>query len=409
MSTTRIFLPLLLIVSLAACNNTYCPVCDGYGERPPPGVHQGSSEFPCGDTFDDQAIDRLAQTVTAEGAADILLISGGGSRGSFGAGAIYSWPNQPRWDMVTGISTGSIMATWAYLGKDHPTKPFEAMEYVYGGHITAKQIRKRRWLFPLVDSKYTLQPLRKLFQTTISQEMIIEVGREYRKTGRQLWIGTTNLETGQFCSWNLGVRGERALMAQERGDVEALKTEVDMYHTLILASSANPTVFEAVDVYGYTHVDGGVSETIYVERLDEIAARVVEVRESNRHKPLNVYAIVNGRLISSQRCVGANFYDLATRSISLLGKSATRGNLDRIKNIVDEGLQGRPWNYYTGWIPSPIPLDPADVFNEKEMRMLFIYGGEWISDQESRWCPGIPAATHGHPNCDLPAAGIPKC
>ncbi|MGI9324728.1 MAG: patatin-like phospholipase family protein [Pseudomonadales bacterium] len=395
---------LTLCFVVLGCAARDCPLCKDQAAA----LTDGGPKENCGDPFDGLAIERLSNTVTDEGSADILLLSGGGSRGSFAAGILNGWKDSPPFDMVTGVSTGAIMATWAYLGRDHKTKPYEMLRQTYAGHITAKQIRKRRWLFPLVDSKYSLAPLKKMFLKILPTEMIIEVGRVYKKYGRQLWIGSTNLETGQFCHWNLGQRALNAAEAYDRGDEKTLADEVDMYHKLIIASSANPTVFQSVDIYGYTHVDGGVSETIYVERINDIVDEVLRVREANVDKPLNVYAVVNGRLINSQKCVGKNIYSLATRSISLLSKSATRGNLDRIKTIVDEGLQGRSWNYYTGWLPAEKKLDAPDVFSEASMRALFKYGEDWIANQD-RWCKGIPGAENDQPNCKLPEVGRLNC
>ncbi len=404
----------LLVLCLVAlgCASRDCPLCEDQARA----LTDGGPVENCGDPFDGAAIGRLSNTVTDEGSADILLLSGGGSRGSFAAGILNGWKDKPKFDMVTGVSTGAIMATWAYLGPDHKTKPYEMLRQTYAGHITAKQIRKRRWLFPLVDSKYSLAPLKKMFLKILPTEMIIEVGLEYEEFGRQLWIGSTNLETGQFCHWNLGQRALDAAKARERGDEKAVAEHVDMYHKLIIASSANPTVFQSVDINGYTHVDGGVSETIYVERINDIVDEVLRVRKANVDKPLNVYAVVNGRLVNSQKCVDKNIYSLATRSISLLSKSATRGNLDRIKNIVDEGLRYRSdedshvrsWNYYTSWIPANKKLDAPDVFNEDSMRALFDYGENWIAGQD-KWCKGIPGAQNDQPNCTLPEVGRLNC
>ena len=50
-----------------------------------------------------------------------LALSGGGSRGAYGAGVLSGWTargDRPQFDVVTGISTGALMATHAFLGSD---------------------------------------------------------------------------------------------------------------------------------------------------------------------------------------------------------------------------------------------------------------------------------------------------
>jgi hypothetical protein len=50
-----------------------------------------------------------------------LALSGGGSRGAYGAGVLSGWTvrgDRPQFDVVTGISTGALMATHAFLGPD---------------------------------------------------------------------------------------------------------------------------------------------------------------------------------------------------------------------------------------------------------------------------------------------------
>ena len=50
-----------------------------------------------------------------------LALSGGGSRGAYGAGVMSGWTvrgDRPQFDVVTGISTGALMATHVFLGPD---------------------------------------------------------------------------------------------------------------------------------------------------------------------------------------------------------------------------------------------------------------------------------------------------
>jgi hypothetical protein len=52
----------------------------------------------------------------------ILILSGGGEKGAFGAGFLNGWTQagtRPMFKAVTGISTGALIAPFAFLGPDY--------------------------------------------------------------------------------------------------------------------------------------------------------------------------------------------------------------------------------------------------------------------------------------------------
>ncbi|HEX4609612.1 MAG TPA: patatin-like phospholipase family protein, partial [Urbifossiella sp.] len=59
-----------------------------------------------------------------------LALSGGGMYGAFGIGVVHGWTEtgaRPEFDAVTGISTGALMATFAFLGHQYDPGLYEAM------------------------------------------------------------------------------------------------------------------------------------------------------------------------------------------------------------------------------------------------------------------------------------------
>jgi hypothetical protein len=53
---------------------------------------------------------------------DYLAVSGGGDNGAFGAGLLNGWTEtgkRPEFKMVTGVSTGALIAPFAFLGPDY--------------------------------------------------------------------------------------------------------------------------------------------------------------------------------------------------------------------------------------------------------------------------------------------------
>src|SRR5262245_14843877 len=63
-------------------------------------------------------------TTTTQPTIDILVISGGGDWGAFGAGVLKGWGRvtgefaRPHFDVVTGVSTGALIAPFAFIGDD---------------------------------------------------------------------------------------------------------------------------------------------------------------------------------------------------------------------------------------------------------------------------------------------------
>jgi len=73
--------------------------------------------------------DRRAAAGQPPPVIDILIVSGGGDWGAFGAGFLKGWkkvPTQhplakPEFDAVTGVSTGALIAPFAFLGDERST------------------------------------------------------------------------------------------------------------------------------------------------------------------------------------------------------------------------------------------------------------------------------------------------
>ncbi len=106
-----------------------------------------------------------------------LAISGGGARGAFGAGLLGGWSakagNRPEFQMVTGISTGALIAPFAYLGSDYD----DVLKTVYTS-ISTKNILEKRSLFSLLtaDAVADTTPLKDLLKKYVNDEVIAAIG-----------------------------------------------------------------------------------------------------------------------------------------------------------------------------------------------------------------------------------------
>ncbi len=190
---------------------------------------------------------------------NILVLSGGGSRGAFGAGLISGWDargDMPKFDIITGISTGSIMAPFIFLGGDE----LEKMNHFYRDKTTEEVFGDAWDRFFNGGYFMNAKPLRKLFIETFNERFLEKVAQEHHN-GRRFYVGTTNIDTGQLTVWDMGM-----IAASKRAD------KVRYFSDIIYASAAMPVYFPPqymeVDIgdkkYYQMHIDGGIYSQLFM-------------------------------------------------------------------------------------------------------------------------------------------------
>ena len=184
------------------------------------------------DTF--KSIEREKAALAAAGhsgdlpPANFLAISGGGDAGAFGAGLLVGWTkagNRPMFKVVTGVSTGALIAPFAFLGPEYDG----VLSTVYTTIGPKNVLDPRNILLALTsDAMADNRPLLDLITKYITADILAKIAREYER-GRILLIGTANLDARQPVIWNMG-----AIAASK--DPNAL----DLFRHVLLASAAIP-------------------------------------------------------------------------------------------------------------------------------------------------------------------------
>jgi Predicted esterase of the alpha-beta hydrolase superfamily len=92
----------------------------------------------------------------------MLAISGGGDNGAFAAGFLNGWTKEgtrPQFKLVTGVSTGALIAPFAFLGPAYDEKLKE-----FYTSISLKDIAKKRSVLAVVtnDAMADNTPLKNL-------------------------------------------------------------------------------------------------------------------------------------------------------------------------------------------------------------------------------------------------------
>lgn len=301
----------------------------------------------------------------------VLALSGGGSRGAYGAGLLTGWTasgERPEFELVTGISTGALMATAAFLGPDHDDDLRLFTE------VDEPDVFEPRNLLAgiLGESLVEVTPLRELVAEYIDDTVLAEVAQEYQ-AGRRLFIGTTNLDAGSFTVWDMG-----AIASSDRAD------RLQRYRDVILASASVPTFFPPVYIpvdsggerYWQMHVDGSVRENVfYYEFVDEVLDVVTEMALERQDVRREMYVLHNGELYATGR------YDPVTpSSISIAGASIMtlvhKNSVMSLYRLSVEALADGS-DFYHSFIPPDYPIEGSPLdFDRETMQALFDFGYE---------------------------------
>jgi len=300
---------------------------------------------------------------------NILTLSGGGARGAYGAGLIYGWSergNMPEFDIITGISTGAIMSIFIFAGGDELKKIKKFYTTLTTEDIYTSSIFS---FFSSVTINDT-EPFRQLLASEIDDKLLSRVAKEYAK-GRRLYIGTTNLDTGQLVVWDMG-----AIASSNRKD------KLQHYRDIVYASSAIPILFAPqffeVPVndkpYYQMHVDGGIYSYVFMIGLFVNWDEVLDLKEdAKRDFDVTLYAVANRKYRQRHEYTPAK--QNPTEVIRALLLTETDLLFDRSMYRLYKMTIDRGFKFRMATVPTDIDLVKLPTqFNPDEMSKLFDIG-----------------------------------
>ena len=257
--------------------------------------------------------------------ANYLALSGGGDNGAFGAGLLAGWSKsgtRPEFNLVTGVSTGAMIAPWAFLGPDYDY----VLKRVFT-EVDQKDIFIELGLTGALfgDAFADTSPLYKLISEYVTPEVLKKISYEYEHRDRWLLVATTNLDAGVPVVWNMG-------KLAGVGTPESLK----LFHKILLASASIPGAFPPVMIdvmadskhYQEMHVDGGATTEVFVYP-SALGALMLKEGVVSRYQERQAYIIRNSRLDSDWRQIERNTLSIMGRAVDQLIQTQGEGDLYR--------------------------------------------------------------------------------
>lgn len=305
----------------------------------------------------DSIVARLARRALARGdrTVDILLLSGGGQNGAYGAGFLRGWKSRssdsmPTFDLVTGISTGALQSPFAFVGTNASLDTLSAL-YLRAADRFSPTID---WLFWLRKTGGVVKTgrFRETLATVVDSTMGAALAQGFAD-GRQLVIGTTDMDLAVGHTWDLSRE-----LTPERGGLPRV-------HQLMVASSSIPGIFPPQVLDGHVHADGGViSNVLPALSLPQYERLAAEARALHFKEPLNVrlWVIMN---LWTQGPIAvmnpANRKGIAGRSNQLLFWAQLSQVIERLRELtlaVNAGVDGLRMEMHYTTIPVAMSDDP---------------------------------------------------
>ncbi|MGE3143829.1 MAG: patatin-like phospholipase family protein [Hyphomonadaceae bacterium] len=307
-----------------------------------------------------EALARLRQA--ADGSLDILALSGGGAGGAYGAGALVGLTRagqRPQFEIVTGVSTGALIAPFAFAGPAWDAQ----LEEAYTGPDVEHLLQRRGLSALLRPGLYFGDPLRALVGRYVTPALIAAVNGECEK-GKLLLVQTTNLDTEEAVIWDMC-------------KIAASGTAVarDLFRNVLTASASMPGVFPPVmlDVMAHgeplqeMHVDGGVTGAFFV--MPQIVAQW-GLHPTPELRGGAIYVIVNGQLDGRRAATPLNTLPIVARSFETNQMYQARAEIA----LTGEFAQRNHLSFQFTRIPIEYAFKGPLDFDHDTMRALFDFG-----------------------------------
>ena len=302
---------------------------------------------------------------------DFLLLSGGGDRGAFGTGFLLGWgtvaagPNaRPKFDGVSGVSTGAFIAPFAFLGT---AADYETIDRLFRN--PKPDWVERRGLFFFLPENASLAEVPGLERDMRAQvdlkfaKRIVEAGFGGR---RMLLIQATDIDSGIPRAFEVVPAAREAVAT---GNTETLSD-------ILLSSAAIPGAFPPLEIEGRLYADGGIaSNFFYGGPMDESDSFGAIWRHEHPNAPIpktRYWVIINEYIEPILTTVQPTWPEIVERSFYVAVRSAEAIALRHLYAIAELSKLRGDGEVEVRWVAIPQNWKPLndERFDKATMRNL---------------------------------------
>ena len=339
---------------------------------------------------------RRAGQAPADGRFDLLALSGGGANGAWGAGVMTAWSDAPTFEVVTGVSTGALIAPFVFAGRSFDP----ALEHAYTSGQADGLLKSRGLLALFLPGVFNPAPLRDLVLNNVDETLLRAVAAEHAR-GRRLYVATTSLDTQTQIVWDMGALASRDDVASRV-----------LFVNVLIASASIPGAFPPVPLtYDHDgkqvseiHVDGGTVANFLVAPEPLLLADNLGAGGEGR-----IWVLINGKPEPKFEVATLSAARIAARSFDTMMKAITRSDLANTAQFAR--ANGMTMN--VAMIGPETEEDSLD-FGRENMVRLFQAGRSsmqaglaWrtVMDAQGRAAPLLPPRTQSSTSDTVAAAG----
>ncbi|MEN6449598.1 MAG: patatin-like phospholipase family protein [Thermoguttaceae bacterium] len=363
--------------------------CAATRQYPAPPILPPTAIVEIGKPADNGPYDASQTRVAAAKPRNVLVLSGGGANGAYVAGVLKGWTasgTRPQFDVVTGVSTGALIAPLAFLGPEYDGN----LERLYTSMRQENIIRPRLlWLDSLVSS----QPLEQQIAACVTPDILSKIAEAHRQ-GRRLYVGTTNLDTKSLVVWDLG-----AIAARNTPESK------ELFKKVLLASCSVPGLLPPapidveIDGQRFTelHVDGGVTACVFLQPAMLGVGPRGELPPNAG--PLAVHVLVAGRLQQPIAPTKRELVTIAAESMNTVLQSKLQGELTKLFSLA----RYAGGDFKLAGIPEDCACPKSSMlFEPAAMRAMFDSGYRGGRDGSAwhSYPPGLEAEMMARPRTD---------
>lgn len=285
-----------------------------------------------------------------------LILSAGGEDGAYGAGLLAGWSKsgeRPQFSLVTGVSTGALIAPFAFLGPQYDEALRDA--YTKVSSVDIFEVGGKG------ESLLDTWPLHDLIAKRVTPDLLKAIAAEHAR-GRRLMIVTTNLDAGRPVVWDIGA-------IASRGDDQALKLVRDVMVAAVSIPGAFPPVLIDVVADGRRtqemHADGGITGQFYLAPESMLATN-----SAAKLPATDIYLIANMKLRQDFELTERSLTGILSRTVTTAIKYMLRNNIDHAYLVANRSGAG----FHFAYVPQDFSARARGPFDPDYMRPLFEAG-----------------------------------